>query len=144
MSGLVVETAAYRLELRPDGLSAELSAPDGTLLASLRPPAAIDTVAGPDETLAVEPPRAVDGGFTVERRSTVWERAGTTVLCHDDHVELRPWVEPDNFNPGYLTRSMHLMPRQGDRLPWRLLHDYTEEREILAAADLDDGRLRYS
>jgi hypothetical protein len=92
MSDLVVETPAYRLELRPDGLLAELSAPNDTPLATLRPLAAIDTVAGPDETLAVEPPQPVAGGFVVERRSTVWERAGMILACGDESIELRPWV----------------------------------------------------
>ncbi len=56
---------------------------------------------------------------------------------------LGPWVDPENFNPGYLTRSMHLMPKQGDREPWKLGHEYTEEKAILAAADLDDGTLLF-
>jgi monooxygenase len=54
---------------------------------------------------------------------------------------LGPWVDPDNFNPGYLTRSLHLMPKQGDRDPWRLLHDYSVEKDVLPAADLEDGTL---
>jgi monooxygenase len=29
----------------------------------------------------------------------------------------RPWVDPDNFNPGYLMRGIHLMPKQGDHQP---------------------------
>jgi monooxygenase len=56
-------------------------------------------------------------------------------------AELLPWVEPDNFNPGYLTRSLHLMPRQMPDDPWRLRHDYTSEKEILPTADLADGSL---
>lgn len=76
------------------------------------------------------------------------EERGATMVTpalrdEEADMELRPWVEPDNFNPGYLTRSMHLMPRQGDRNPWRLLHDYTEEKELLPGADLDDGCLVY-
>jgi monooxygenase len=61
----------------------------------------------------------------------------------DDEREmsLGPWVDPENFNPGYLTRSLHLMPKQGDHDPWRLLHDYSIEKELLPAADLDDGAL---
>ncbi|MDP1792515.1 MAG: FAD-containing monooxygenase EthA, partial [Acidimicrobiales bacterium] len=64
--------------------------------------------------------------------------------------ELRPdekgtplldWVEAENFNPGYLRRSMHLMPRQTGADPWRLRHDYTAEKDILPNADLDDGCL---
>jgi hypothetical protein len=56
-------------------------------------------------------------------------------------MSLVPWVDPENFNPGYLARSLHLMPKQGDRDPWRLLHEYSVEKELLPAADLDDGAL---
>ena len=59
----------------------------------------------------------------------------------DAGMPLGPWVDPDNFNPGYLTRSLHLMPKQGDRDPWRLLHEYNEERAILPNVDFDDGTL---
>ncbi|HET9691240.1 MAG TPA: NAD(P)/FAD-dependent oxidoreductase [Acidimicrobiales bacterium] len=57
----------------------------------------------------------------------------------DHGMALGPWVDPEEFNPGYLTRSMHRMPRQGDRDPWRLEHEYIVERDALPAADLDDG-----
>jgi len=60
-----------------------------------------------------------------------------------DRSDLRDWVEPDNFNPGYLTRSMHKMPRQGPDAPRRLEHDYLVESASLPAADLDDGTLAY-
>jgi cation diffusion facilitator CzcD-associated flavoprotein CzcO len=59
----------------------------------------------------------------------------------DAGMQLVDWVEPDNFNPGYLARSMHLMPRQGTDDPWRLRHDYTSEKDILANADFEDGTL---
>ena len=55
-----------------------------------------------------------------------------------------PWVDPENFNPGYLTRSLHLMPRQGDRDPWRWGLEYAVEKEVLATADLDDGSLTFT
>ena len=54
------------------------------------------------------------------------------------------WVDPENFNPGYLRRAMHLLPRQGDREPWRHQQDYWTERVELPAADLDDGALVYA
>jgi monooxygenase len=66
-----------------------------------------------------------------------------TLRDEDADMALGPWVDPENFNPGYLTRSMHLMPQQGDKEPWMHLHEYAEEREILPAADLDDGTLVY-
>jgi cation diffusion facilitator CzcD-associated flavoprotein CzcO len=56
-------------------------------------------------------------------------------------AERLPWVEPDNFNPGYLTRSMHLMPKQLAEDPWRLRHDYTAEREIIPNVDFADELL---
>jgi monooxygenase len=59
-------------------------------------------------------------------------------------MELRPWVEPDNFNPGYLTRSMHLLPKQGSHDPWTWGLEYSVERAVLAAADLEDGCLRFT
>lgn len=73
------------------------------------------------------------------------DRGATMVVpaLRDEEADmpLGPWVDPDNFNPGYLTRSLHLMPHQGDRDPWRLMHDYSEELAVLPAADLDDGTL---
>ncbi|MBL8382775.1 MAG: NAD(P)/FAD-dependent oxidoreductase [Burkholderiales bacterium] len=61
----------------------------------------------------------------------------------DRDMRLLPWVDPQNFNPGYLTRGLALLPRQGDRAPWRHTQDYWSERDELPAADLDDGTLVY-
>ncbi len=55
----------------------------------------------------------------------------------------RPFVEPENFNAGYLTRNMHLMPKQGDRQPWIFSQDYYAEKDEIPAADLEDGTLIY-
>ncbi len=95
MSGLSVEAAAYRLKLSPDGLRATLSSRAGEHWLTLRPLAALDTVEGPDETLSMLAPRAVDGPvatFEIERRSTRWERAGVTLACGEDGIEVRAWV----------------------------------------------------
>jgi cation diffusion facilitator CzcD-associated flavoprotein CzcO len=61
----------------------------------------------------------------------------------DADMPLLPWADPENFNPGYVMRSAHLMFQRGDREPWTHLHEYVEERETLPAADLDDGSLVY-
>jgi monooxygenase len=59
-------------------------------------------------------------------------------------MPLRPWTDPDDFNPGYLMRSVHKMPRQGDRMPWRGTEvGYFEERAILPATDFEDGTLSF-
>lgn len=76
------------------------------------------------------------------------ERGATTVVPAlrpgESNMELSDWVDPENFNPGYLMRGMPLLPRQGDRAPWLHSQDYWSERDELPAADLDDGALRFS
>ena len=61
----------------------------------------------------------------------------------DDAMAILPWVDPDNFSSGYLARSMHLMPKRGDRPEWQHGQDYEADRVALPAADLDDGCLVY-
>jgi cation diffusion facilitator CzcD-associated flavoprotein CzcO len=76
------------------------------------------------------------------------ELGATTVVPalrpEDADMPILPWIDPDNFNPGYLSRSMDLMPHRGDKPEWQHTQDYWVEREALPAADLDDGCLRYS
>ncbi len=75
-------------------------------------------------------------------------RGATTVVPElgpaDAEMRLSSWVDPDNFNPGYLARGMHLLPRQGDKQPWLHTQDYWTEKDELPVADLDDGSLHYS
>ena len=67
-----------------------------------------------------------------------------TLRPEDADMPVRPWADPENFNPGYVLRSMHLMFKQGDREPWTHLLEYAQERTTLPAADLDDKSLQYS
>jgi cation diffusion facilitator CzcD-associated flavoprotein CzcO len=67
-----------------------------------------------------------------------------TLRPQDATMTLRPWVDPDDFNPGYLNRSAHLLPRQGDRDPWRNGLSFEAEKVALPQADLDDGALHFS
>jgi cation diffusion facilitator CzcD-associated flavoprotein CzcO len=66
-----------------------------------------------------------------------------TLRPEDEGMPLLPWVDPEDFNPGYLMRALHLMPRQGDRPPWHFSQDYWTEKDEFPAIDLDDG-LTYS
>jgi cation diffusion facilitator CzcD-associated flavoprotein CzcO len=63
--------------------------------------------------------------------------------AQDAGMTLHPWVKPDNFNPGYLTRSIALLPRQGDYPPWSHTQDYWVEKVELPVADLHDGALQF-
>jgi hypothetical protein len=58
-------------------------------------------------------------------------------------MPLRPWSDPEDFNPGYVMRSQHILFKQGDREPWTHLLGHQEERDILPKADLGDGTLAY-
>jgi hypothetical protein len=71
------------IEISSDGSKASL----GKL--TLRPHAAFDTVDAPDETLEVLPPKVDGDRIVLERRSTVWERAVTTITRTEGQVELR-------------------------------------------------------
>ncbi len=76
------------------------------------------------------------------------ERGATVVvpelLPEERDMELGPWIDPENFNPGYVRRGLHLLPKQGDRKPWQHGHEYWSDRHTFDTWDLDDARLRYS
>jgi hypothetical protein len=55
-----------------------------------------------------------------------------------------PWMDPENFNPGYLMRSMDLLPKRLDRPEWQHTQDYWRERDELPAVNLDAPEFHYS
>ena len=59
---------------------------------TLRPHGAFDTTDGVDETLEVLPPRVEGDRIVFERRSTLWERAATTISSTEEQVEIRSSV----------------------------------------------------
>ena len=66
-----------------------------------------------------------------------------TLRGEDAGMPRLPWIDPDNFNAGYVLRAQHRMFRQGDRHPWKHGLEYPEERTILPAVRPDDGTLAY-
>jgi cation diffusion facilitator CzcD-associated flavoprotein CzcO len=69
--------------------------------------------------------------------------AGKVVVEAPEGVARLPWMDPENFNPGYLMRSMHLMPKRGDRPEWQHTQDYWREKSELPAIDLDGPEFAY-
>ena len=61
----------------------------------------------------------------------------------DAGMDLLPWIEPDNFNPGYLMRDMHKLPRRGSKEEWRHNQNYWLERDAIPAIDLDGQEFVY-
>jgi len=66
-----------------------------------------------------------------------------TLRAVDRGMDLKPWVEPENFDPGYMQRGIHLLPRQGSQGPWLHSQDYAVDKTELPQADLEDGSLIY-
>jgi cation diffusion facilitator CzcD-associated flavoprotein CzcO len=54
------------------------------------------------------------------------------------------WMDPQNFNPGYLMRSMHRLPKRLDRPDWQHSQDYWRERTEIPAIDLDSAAFVFS
>ncbi len=58
---------------------------------------------------------------------------------------LTPWIEDDNFNPGYLMRDIDKLPKRLGELPeWRHSQNYWQESEDIPAIDLDGQEFSYS
>jgi cation diffusion facilitator CzcD-associated flavoprotein CzcO len=61
----------------------------------------------------------------------------------DEGMALKPWIDGEVFNPGYLMRGLHLLPRSGASREWAHSQDYAWEKDILPTVDLDDPVFRY-
>ncbi len=71
------------------------------------------------------------------------ERVTPTLREKDQDMKRGPWVDPEDFNPGYMMRSKHLFPNQGDKPEWQHSQDYLYERAAFADIDLDDALFSY-
>jgi cation diffusion facilitator CzcD-associated flavoprotein CzcO len=67
-----------------------------------------------------------------------------TLREQDQGMGKHPWISEEEFNPGYMQRSLHLMPKQGDSEPWTYNPDYYTEKDELPAVDLDEDALVYT
>jgi cation diffusion facilitator CzcD-associated flavoprotein CzcO len=61
----------------------------------------------------------------------------------DRDMPILSWIDPENFNPGYLMRDMHLLPKRGDKPEWQHSQDYWTEKDQFPAIDLDDAAFVY-
>jgi len=71
------------------------------------------------------------------------QRVTPQLRPQDADMPILSWIDPENFNPEYLMRSMHLLPKRGDKPEWQHTQDYWTEKDALPAADLDDRCLTY-
>ena len=59
-----------------------------------------------------------------------------TPRVNDTHVGEQPVID---FNSGYVLRSLHTLPRQGSKPPWRLHQNYVKDVRLLRRGPIDDG-----
>ena len=64
-----------------------------------------------------------------------------TPINDDPLLEQEPFLD---FSSGYVQRSIHLFPKQGSRVPWRVHQNYARDMLSLRRAELDDGELRFT
>ena len=68
----------------------------------------------------------------------------TPELRPEDHnMPLLPWIDPENFNPGYMMRGMHLLPKRGEKPEWQHNQDYWAEKDEFPTIDLKDKAFVY-
>jgi hypothetical protein len=58
-------------------------------------------------------------------------------------MKLSSWIDPEDFNPGYIMRGMHLLPKRGDTRDWQHTQDYWGEKDELPKIDLDGDEFVY-
>src|SRR5262249_42063642 len=61
----------------------------------------------------------------------------------DQDMPLLSWIDPENFNPGYMMRAMHLLPRRGNQPEWQHSQDYWSEKDQFPAIDLRNAAFVY-
>jgi cation diffusion facilitator CzcD-associated flavoprotein CzcO len=72
-------------------------------------------------------------------------RQVTPQLRAEDHnMPLLPFIDGENFNPGYLKRALHLLPKRGDKPEWMHNQDYWAEKDEIPRTNLDDAAFGYS
>jgi cation diffusion facilitator CzcD-associated flavoprotein CzcO len=72
------------------------------------------------------------------------KRVQVALRPEDADMKLLPWIDEENFNPGYLTRGMHLLPKRGEKREWAHTQDYWCEKDEFPLIDLDGAEFVYA
>ena len=59
----------------------------------------------------------------------------------DENMEVKDWI--GDFSPGYMKRSMHLFPKQGENAPWFNTQNYTLDKKMLYNEPIYDDALKF-
>jgi monooxygenase len=58
-----------------------------------------------------------------------------------EEIELEPWLD---FSSGYVTRAMHMFPKQAKNAPWKLHQNYAKDLMLLKYGKVDDEAMVFS
>jgi monooxygenase len=58
----------------------------------------------------------------------------------DPSLVVEPWID---FSSGYVQRSLHTLPKQGSKLPWKLYQNYAFDIMMLRYGSVDDGVMEF-
>lgn len=62
---------------------------------------------------------------------------------HESGMVRTPWIDGQDFAPGYMQRRGHILPRRGEGPEWTHTQDYWAEREELPGIDLAAAPLSF-
>ena len=67
-----------------------------------------------------------------------------TAQLRDEDLNMpeRPWI--DSFSAGYMSRVMHMFPRQGNHAPWINPQNFARDKKMFRRAPLDDGAMQFT
>jgi len=77
-------------------------------------------------------------------KATGAEKVEVGLREEDQDMKILPWIDEENFNPNYLLRSMHLLPKRGDSKDWAHTQDYWNEKDEFPKIDLAGKAFRYA
>jgi monooxygenase len=69
-------------------------------------------------------------------------QATPTLRPEDEGMEAGNWI--GDFQPGYVARTQHLYPKQGDHEPWINSQNYAEDKKKMRKGRINDGVLTFS
>ena len=70
-------------------------------------------------------------------------RVAVALRPEDEAMPIFDWMDAEDFNPNYLARCTHLLPRRGAKREWQHTQDYWREKDEFPAIDLDGPEFVY-
>lgn len=68
----------------------------------------------------------------------------TVAVARDREQSITDRCVMDSLSSGYIKRASDILPRQGTKVPWKVLNNYEKDRELLLSAPIDDGCLDFT